>query len=165
LDEITRGIRHAIATLTVPIWVSFGMQTLLDIQDMFTTSIEKPFHELQAHLQYASKTLAKDLDFCWPFEATGYEYARTERAYTILQDIYDWTRNDNFASMLRQEPSVVSHPVLGSVSNQHNFMMKNHPLRCGMLNYDCVSAASHHWYWSRKSNLEDDNASPSVCCW
>jgi hypothetical protein len=67
LDEISRGIRHAFETWTVPIWVTFGMQTLLDIQDVFDTSIDQAYTDLRARVQYASKMLAKDLDFRRPF--------------------------------------------------------------------------------------------------
>jgi hypothetical protein len=136
LDEITRGIRHAFATWTVPIWVSFGMQTLLDIQDLFDTSVDKAHKELQAHIQYASKMLEKDLDFRHPFPPRGNEQANTDRATSILHDIKDWAISDAFGSMLRQQPNLSEHPVLDRVIVQHHFMLRNHPLRCGMLKYD-----------------------------
>ena len=135
LDEITRGIRHAFKTWTIPIWVSFGVQVLLDIQDVFTTSIEKPLKDLQAHVQYASKMLAKDLDFDRPFEAKGYERAHVDRATSILRDIRNWTLTDMVGAMLRQEHSMDEHPVLGPVLDQDNYVLRNHPLRCGMLKY------------------------------
>jgi hypothetical protein len=38
LDEVTRGIRHSFDTFTVPIWVTFGLRLLLDIQDIMELS-------------------------------------------------------------------------------------------------------------------------------
>lgn len=136
LDEITRGIRHAFATWTVPIWVSFGMQTLLDIQDVFETSIDRPYKDLKAHLQYASKMLTKDLDFSSPFPPDGNQQEHIDRAKSILRDIHDWTIGDMFGVMLRQNSALQSHPVLGRIFNEPHYYMRNHPLRCGMLKYD-----------------------------
>lgn len=136
LNEILRGIRHAFQTWTIPIWVAFGMQLLLDIQDIFGASIQKPFQEVQAHVKYASNMLVKNLDFRRPFPVKGNEQAHLGRATTILREIRDWAFNDMFAKMLRQQPGMTSHSVVGPIANQQNYLLEHHPLRCGMLKYD-----------------------------
>lgn len=135
-DEITRGVRHAFATGTVPIWVSFGIQTFLDIQDVLSADIEKPFQDLSAHLQYASDMLAKDLQVRCPSLPTGHKDTHINRATRILSSIDEWTMGDMLGSMLRQQPGIQSHSVLGSVAAQPGYFLKHHPLRCGMLKHN-----------------------------
>jgi hypothetical protein len=60
LDEVSRGIRHCFQTFTVPIWVTFGMQLLFDIQDLLGNILRKPFIEMQHRV----RQVRHNLDFC-----------------------------------------------------------------------------------------------------
>lgn len=136
LDEVSRGIRHASTTSTVPIWATFGIQTLLGIQDVWGTTTDKACKDFQAHVQYASKMLVNDLESAHPFPAMGNTKNHTGQAITILNEIKDRALKDLFGSMLRQQPAVHTRPVLGGISREPGYLMKHHPLRSGMLKYD-----------------------------
>jgi hypothetical protein len=66
----------------------------------------------------------------------GHEKAHTDRATTILKDIRDWTIDDMYGAMLKQQPGLHAHPVLGGIAKQPHYLLRHHPMRCGMLKYD-----------------------------
>lgn len=59
--EMTRGIGHLYRTQTIPVWVTFGLQMLLDIQDVMGSSVDKAVKDVQAHARYAQSTNLEDL--------------------------------------------------------------------------------------------------------
>ncbi|KAK6825364.1 hypothetical protein PG987_012858 [Apiospora arundinis] len=56
-DEITRGIGKIFRSRTLPVWAVFGIQVLLDTQDILQDSPTKqPLQELQSHLRDMMET-------------------------------------------------------------------------------------------------------------
>ena len=154
------------------------MQVLLDIQDIFDTSVGNAYKDLRAHLQYASKILTNDLDFQSPFPRTGNQQSQVDRAKMILKDIDNWTNSDVFRTLLRQQHAMGTHPNLSKAVNQEHYLLRNHPLRCGMLKYDTymqlhatgLGVESHtkgisdlaHLYAACRISYPDDPAWPDM---
>lgn len=66
-DEITRGMANAFRTKTVLIWVTFGEQILLDIQDILrSVKVLEPFQELH-YLLDNETTVIKDFCKSWSY--------------------------------------------------------------------------------------------------
>lgn len=112
------------------------MQTLLDIQDVCGTSVRNAYKDLHAHLEYAVKGLNNELGFRCPFPPKGEQLWYIKRAGVILDDILDWTNTDMFRALLHKTPTIGTHPNLSTAVNQEHYLLRNHPLRCGMLKYN-----------------------------
>ncbi|KAL1797167.1 hypothetical protein ACET3X_003773 [Alternaria dauci] len=51
LDEVTRGMAHMFTHRKVPVWTTFGIQILLDVQDILTKDhLEDPLNELRVRV-------------------------------------------------------------------------------------------------------------------
>ena len=74
IDDITRGVAYMYKNSVIPIWTTFGFQTLLDIQDILTPAkADGPFNELHERINRES-AFKEHLERSWssPFEAYGY---------------------------------------------------------------------------------------------
>jgi hypothetical protein len=120
-DEITRGVEVMLESPTVPVWLTFGMQVLLDVQDILhATHSWTPFEDL--HICMAAEILAqKALHDNWllPFIMTS--SASSEPSQTL-----DDMRKLNTMRLLR-------HKYL---ANGTSDALKHNPIRCGLLKYD-----------------------------
>ncbi|KAF2877706.1 hypothetical protein BDV95DRAFT_480836 [Massariosphaeria phaeospora] len=122
IDEITRGMAYMFKSRTVPIWVTFGMQILLDVQDILGPSqVEAPFQELHDFLDYQiAATEALRQSWSLPF-GTG--------------DV-EGPDLDFIASRLEQSKSI---------SGDSCDSLRQNPFRCGLFRYDANVQLRESW--------------------
>jgi len=112
MDEITRGMAHVFKTRTVPIWVTFGMQILLDIQDILGPShVGAPFQELHDFLDKESATT----------EAFKKSWSLPFNMGTIVSGQQEYLKDALEAAK--------------AIADDSCDTLKHNPVRCGLLRY------------------------------
>jgi hypothetical protein len=121
-DEIMRGVRYMLKHETIPIWVQFGTQIFLDIQDVLGKNVTKPLRELQHHFadrQTALKALRK-----------GNDQVAKLKPFVILED-----RTFRLTKLLDQDllgstisgPGLPAHPLLSTLKGVEQPLLRLHP--------------------------------------
>ncbi|KAI4915341.1 hypothetical protein J4E85_010466 [Alternaria conjuncta] len=113
MDEVSRGMAHMFKHRQIPIWTTFGIQILLDIQDILTKDhLHDPFDELNVRVD-REVAMKEALERSWiqPFPTEGH-------AADIRKDM---------ATDLTYTKAVADDPCE---------TLKPNPIRCGLLMYD-----------------------------
>ncbi|KAI2485754.1 hypothetical protein Ptr902_04694 [Pyrenophora tritici-repentis] len=112
IDEVTRGMDHMFKHNEVPLWTTFGMQLLLDIQDVIgEEDAQKPLWELQERLD-------KEISYNEVFTCKSSSPFTDERIEELRVDM---THNLKYNQELAKDPCDT---------------LKPNPIRCGLLMYD-----------------------------
>jgi hypothetical protein len=122
-DEVTRGMKLMFTDHCIPIWVTFGIQTLLDIQDINDYRMGEgkgynvPYNHLRARLD-------TELD-AWRLEFKEWKPPFSSQ---LGKDTRSWQE-----CSLRRGNIGVYHDLI-----EHNDIpaIKFNPIRCGLMNYD-----------------------------
>ncbi len=146
-DEITSGVGTMFKTGTIPIWVAFAVQLLLDIQDEVNKGSRKPVREVQQHMRNKlSAVRSRKLDqepFCETPEAVTFINA-TLHAYEldILRDGFrsaligggmrDPRTGGKVQSNLNQMRDMPGFP---EYLLEPDLFLEINPVKCGMLKY------------------------------
>lgn len=136
-DEVTRGIRIAIKTKTVPAWVSIGFQVLLDAQKHLGNYLEKPLQELDT-------CTAIIVDFAWDsidkdrlYPPFGPRPPHIPNLEAFMNEMHYLVFQDGFSEAVRQGVSPLEivctwpHCLL-----EQNFYLKCNPVRYGLMEYN-----------------------------
>ncbi|KAF2108575.1 hypothetical protein BDV96DRAFT_262247 [Lophiotrema nucula] len=152
-DEITRGVRHLFENWDeVPIWVSFGMQVFFDIQDTLGHKLETPFIELQHHVRQVVEDFEK-YDFDTPFPLDDSGQATRDMMKVIVNRARKHALEDEFDRISRLPDGPTDeyeykftgpwHPIMGEIFKEKDYILKRHPLRCGLMKYDTFMWAQY----------------------
>lgn len=137
-DEVTRGIRFAIESNTVPAWVVFGFQVILDIQKCIGADVGRPVQELQAHtgLKVDAEWEGIDRDALYPpFGPRPPHIPDLER---FMEDVLQMVLNDGFGEDVRSQlgsPLAMMAPSIRCLL-QRDFFLRANPIRCGLIKYN-----------------------------
>jgi hypothetical protein len=136
-DEVIRGIQYAFDTHTVPIWVSFGLQVFLDIQEiMGNDGLTSTFTELQDTVRSCVKEHGENIDFTNPFASVPLAMKSSELQHN-LDEIQHWTLDDYLGQATKRNMmSMDTHPNLSKMITEEDYLLRNHPLRCGTHKHD-----------------------------
>ncbi|KAK8862609.1 hypothetical protein PGQ11_008844 [Apiospora arundinis] len=147
-DEITRGIGKIFRSRTLPVWAVFGIQVLLDTQDILQDSPTKqPLQELQSHLRGMMETTELYERENNPFGVDAKNHGCTEFwVREGLIDMRDLVLGDAFRNdvrlMLVYERDPKQEIANLECTKEDYYYLKRHPLRCGLLKY-CMYLSSH----------------------
>ncbi|KAK6952779.1 hypothetical protein Daesc_005073 [Daldinia eschscholtzii] len=131
-DEISSGIEFMFTTKTIPIYVAFGVQLLLDIQDELVSVPENPVFEVKKHMRNMLSTFkSRKLD---------------QEPFTIDDEGFKWLMNtlaiyekDILHDNLRRELSVSDelNGIAGLPERilEPDYFLRINPVKCGMLKY------------------------------
>lgn len=148
-DEITSGLETMFKTQTISIWVAFGLQLLLDIQDGLRDNPEKPLKELQKHARW-QLDIHKGRQFDQePYVVRG--ELSDDRGFQQLTKILKDYEGDIFEDYFRRKlfAGTVKHPKTGQIVDiddvgdsgapefikQRDYFLRINPVKCGMLKY------------------------------
>ncbi|KAK8025478.1 hypothetical protein PG990_003301 [Apiospora arundinis] len=140
-DEITRGIGKIFRSRTLPVWAVFGIQVLLDTQDILHDSPTKqPLQELQSHLRGMMETTELYERENNPFGVDAKNHGCTEFwVREGLIDMRDLVLGDAFRNdvrlMLVYERDPKQEIANLECTKEDYYYLKRHPLRCGLLKY------------------------------
>ncbi|KAK8039381.1 hypothetical protein PG993_007792 [Apiospora rasikravindrae] len=147
-DEITRGIFEIFRSGTLPVWAVFGIQILLNIQDILrSTPSKQPLEELQLHTQNMLETANLYKRESNPLGKTAKDHTCTkEWVEFCLEDMKELILEDGFRHRVRKmltslgisEEAIMKRNYV----QEEYFFLKRHPLRCGVLKY-CLYFRSH----------------------
>ena len=148
-DEISLGISKIFQSRTLPIWAIFGIQVLIDTQDILkdATSSLKPLEELQSHTfgMLGSKKL---------FERENNPFGKAAKDHPCsklwvndgLEDLRYIALDDGLRSYVRTMLVTAEEPkhIITSLDcmQEDYYYLRNHPLHCGLLKY-CSIVSSH----------------------
>ncbi|KAK8055039.1 hypothetical protein PG993_000266 [Apiospora rasikravindrae] len=134
-DEVTRGVRVATETKTVPIWAVFGFQCLLDINHLFKTNkatmFGDPMLELHKHVSMAIKNL-NDIDIERlkpPIRPTP---PHVQDLIQLIGNIEDEVLNGS----LTEQVTKINSGLLPSYLEDPDFFLEYNPIRCGLMLYN-----------------------------
>ncbi|KAI2478238.1 hypothetical protein Ptr902_10433 [Pyrenophora tritici-repentis] len=135
-DEVTRGMEYVIRSKTIPIWVTFGVQVLLDIGKFLGNSMSRPFSELCECAPYYT---SRDQPLQRPFTNGASETAGNEEMLETLEmlrdSIYRACQRDSWYKTLSSEPRVMENSILARVVTEEFFFYKRQPIICGLMKY------------------------------
>ncbi|ROV86761.1 hypothetical protein VMCG_10893 [Cytospora schulzeri] len=140
-DEITRGVETMFNTHSVPIWAAFGIQLLLDIEDVELGARSVPGHhankiplvEVKNHVQERLQELNElHLDDLPMKMATKATIELDDIAAEAFKRIEDEVLKDTTGEIIRRvfkrpQPKIIVEP---------DAYLKRNPVRCGMLKLD-----------------------------
>lgn len=139
-DEVSRGMHYAFTHKTIPIWVMFGFQILLDVQKLLGKSLSKPFDDLKDHaLGFTQEH--------HPFECPFWDNATHEKSlapgakiyHMFPKDIMRACQVDEWDRRLRSDPvlwqPIVDNSVLNRFATEQFYFMKRQPILCGLMKY------------------------------
>ncbi|XXH01861.1 hypothetical protein Hte_008223 [Hypoxylon texense] len=147
-DEVTSGIGLMFASQTIPIWVAFAVQTLLDIQDELKDVPKKATQEVQQH---ARKMLAsfRSRDFSHePFSEAreGVQWLTTTLGAYELDVLGDNFRKTFTSGGMRDQSgrtvpvsrnmdAIRGQPGVPEFLFEPDYFLRINPVKCGMLKY------------------------------
>lgn len=148
-DEIIHGINFLFETKTVPIWVAFGVQLLLDVQDELQTVPEMTLQDIQSHassktLDFSNLKLANESSMHEKVLRWISDVARDYQEDILEEKIYqDYLRNLGDlrlkdgplipAAVLRKEPR--NSPKVPPFLWERDHILRLNPVKCGTLKY------------------------------
>lgn len=155
-DEITSGVGVALQTDTVPIWVAFGLQLLLDMQDELRTAPDKALKEVKQHARARIGEIRRRKLDKPPFDRAG---QGTEWLRSTL-DVYELDiLGDNFRRTLAgggimdartmrvaslDLDDLKNVPGIPEFLREPDFFLRNNYVKCGMLKYG-LHLHTHHY--------------------
>ncbi|KAK7977359.1 hypothetical protein PG996_003424 [Apiospora saccharicola] len=163
-DEITRGIFEIFRSGTLPVWAIFGIQTLLDTQDILHEAKSKqPLEELQLHTRNMLKTMDLYEHGDNPFGKDAKDHSCTKHVReTSLKEIKELVLEDGFRHrvhrMLLEDGFIEEEIAIRDNMQEEYHFLKRHPLRCGLLKYflyfrvHCAGVCFEE-YWSGLNSL------------
>lgn len=155
-DEITSGIGVALQTETAPIWVAFGLQLLLDMQDELHDMPDKALKEVKQHARSKIGDIRRRKLDREPFSAAGQGTVWLNSTLDCYElDIL----GDNFRKTLMGGGIVDSRtmrpasfspdeiknvPGLPQFFREPDFFLRHNFVKCGMLKYG-IYLHTHHY--------------------
>ncbi|KAK7921303.1 hypothetical protein PG985_009325 [Apiospora marii] len=158
-DEITHGISEILQTFTLPIWAIFGIQLLLDTQDILQDAPSRqPLEELQSHTRIVVEAMNRFASEETPYglDAT-YHKTATELINGAINCFKPIILDDASRRLVRKMLAdySFSEEKLSDMScvNEEYFFLKKHPLCCGLLKYSLhfqlhAAGLHHEKHWS-----------------
>lgn len=134
-DEVTKGVRVATQTKTIPIWSVFGFQCLLDINNILKTNgstmIGGPLFNLKRHVSMAVKNL-NDIDIERLKPPIGPTPPHIEDLTRFVDGIKDEVLNGSLTEQITSIPS----GQLPFYLSDPDFYLEYNPIRCGLMQYN-----------------------------
>ncbi|OTB11268.1 hypothetical protein K445DRAFT_26831 [Daldinia sp. EC12] len=131
-DEISSGIEFMFKTETIPIYVAFGVQLLLDIQDELVLIPENPVLEVKKHMRNMLSTFKSRKFDQEPFTID-------DKGFKWLMDLLHIYEQDILHDNLRREVSVLDEldGIAGLPERilEPDYFLRINPVKCGMLKY------------------------------
>ncbi|KAF2106006.1 hypothetical protein BDV96DRAFT_340413 [Lophiotrema nucula] len=128
----------------IPLWVTFGMQALLDVQGLLGDDMDLSFHELQTLVE---ALLAPDPPLGDAFTYTEEERRQKDRSDEdsksactfITQSLQRAVRDDVYSPALSRTELIKKHSILSKVAVSRFFFLKRQPILCGYMKYHAFS--------------------------
>lgn len=154
-DEITSGIGVMMETETIPIWVTFGVQLLLDIQDELESVPEKPLQEVQQDarnslLIFRHRNLDREPFLCVSDSIEWLESVLGAYELDVLGDNFRKICADGLLDPKTGKSFPLSLDELRNIQDIPKFciepdhFLRINPVKCGMLKYG-LHLQEHHW--------------------
>lgn len=140
-DEITHGISEIFRSFTMPVWAVFGIQLLLDMQDVLQDAPSRqPLEELQSHARIIAEAANRYIREKAPY---GVDATRHKEFMELFSKVIKYLNpiilDDAFRHIVRKVlvGYSFSEEELSDLScvNEEYFYLKKHPLRCGLFKY------------------------------
>ncbi|KAK7948066.1 uncharacterized protein PG986_008952 [Apiospora aurea] len=125
-DEITRGVSEIFRTGTLPIWAVFGIQILLDIQDILQdTPSKQPLEELQLHTKSMLETANLYKRESNPFGSAAKDHNCTKDwAEICLEDMNGLVLKDDFRHRVRM--MLANYGVSEAITTKLNYVQEEY---------------------------------------
>ncbi|KAF2870737.1 hypothetical protein BDV95DRAFT_607873 [Massariosphaeria phaeospora] len=137
-DEISRGVRYMTEHDEIPVWVTFGTQLYIDIQDILGDALRAPYLTLAALLKQCRGSL--DQFLLNRASIPDYGLIRGQEIKKVLDVIKAritmheaYVQKDLYNVTLA---NCVTHPYLSTLRKEDHSLLRQHPVMCGLLQYD-----------------------------
>ena len=129
-DELTRGVRQMVKTKQVPMWLTFAAQIFLDIHHIFRAEVEKGFHDFVRSSKFIETNINQVLTFHEKLRVHNWPRSNDQGLQLILNQVDDWAKADMLQKIRARLTKSAGMPV-----PQPFFLIRQHPLLCGLLSY------------------------------
>ncbi|KAI0006514.1 hypothetical protein F4779DRAFT_596171 [Xylariaceae sp. FL0662B] len=154
-DEITSGIGVMFETETIPIWVAFGVQLLLDIQDELEAVPQKALREVQKHTRHKlsairSKNLDKEPFSQRPEGSQWLAMFLSAHERDVLEDNFrkqismSGGRDLSGRFVIPNLDDLDDIPGLPEFIKERDYFLRINPVKCGILKYNLYLQTHNH---------------------
>ncbi|KAI4941428.1 hypothetical protein J4E86_010461 [Alternaria arbusti] len=148
VDETARGIKHMITFKEIPIWLTVAVQMFFDVESVFQEegTLAAPFREYKETVRKAAKNSSKIDPIERPFKGSADSDKKIASIYqnmrNILSDHQDYAIRDRWGRFI-QKIKEDKHEPLSKTVDERDYVLKRHPIRCGLLKYELQLQLNH----------------------
>lgn len=137
-DNFTCGMREMIKTKKVSIALVLATQIFLDVHHILRDQIVTGFSDLVKSAQYVANNIERAQEFHKDLRVDTWPQSNDQVLRQILERISTWVQSDSVQEM---RMSMMKRSVNQVPPSKPFFMMKQHPLYCGLLSYSIKALA------------------------
>ncbi len=170
IDEISRAFRKVETDGTIPLWLVFAMQIVVDIRGVLREDVSRGFETICATGSRVTVTIQRYFRYSREIKGRKEKWHadNDSQILKVIGFIAEWIKQDKVSKAVRKHSK--HWPEDMGFEVPPFFLLKNHPLLCGLIDYwlnymvrefgisltnayDTILSTAHLYNATRQSNL------------
>ncbi|THY50224.1 hypothetical protein D6C97_07087 [Aureobasidium pullulans] len=133
-DELIRGVREMAPGKKVPLWLTFAVQSFLDVQHVMGPHVAQGIVDLQTAARHIGASLNQNFKFHEKLRINTWDVHNDRVLKQIQNIITTWVAQDNVKKII--ERSLLRNPTIAAqIAGEPFKLLKQYPSLCGIWLY------------------------------